>query len=140
MNGTVASKRKVHAASTHKSAAEPQETQELHLLEPSHPEAVHAEQEEQVISVFRGAALQRRMAQLGFLELQLREQGLAADYDQKPWSLLYKALIDSIGADPRNFQLIYPFTSWNWPTQQSGFISSAQYNFCGAVPQWSAVG
>src|SRR5215467_10046404 len=109
----VSTKRKVRSTSTHKSAAQPQEDQELHLLEPSHPEAVPAQPEEQVISVFRGAALQRRMAQLGFLDLQLREQGLAADYDQKPWSLLYQALIDSIGADPRNFQLVYPFTSWN---------------------------
>lgn len=137
MNGNIATKRKVHATTTHRSVAEPQEKEELHLLE---PETVSAEQEEQVISVFRGTALQRRMAQLGFLDMQIREQGLAADYDQKPWGLLYKALTDSIGADPRSFQLIYPFTSWNWPTQQPGFISSAQYNFCGAVPQWSAVG
>ncbi len=61
-------------------------------------------------------------------------------YDQKPWNLLYKAIVDSTGTSPNNFQLLYPFASWNWPTQSVGFLSAQQYDFCAIVPQWSAVG
>lgn len=137
MNGSVATKRRLQTSSG-KTAPE---TREKPVLERTAraTEAV-PESAEQVVSLFRASALQRRMAQLGWLDLQIRDQALAVSYDQKPWSLLYKALIDNIGADPKTFQLIYPFTPWNWATQQVGFISSAQYNFCAAIPQWSAVG
>ena len=91
------------------------------------------------VSIFRDLAAQRRMARLGLLDQRLGAAG-AADYDQKPWGLLYKAIIDSVGASPGNFQLLYPFTPWNWATQDVGFVSAALFDFCAAVPQWSAVG
>jgi hypothetical protein len=62
------------------------------------------------------------------------------DYNDKAWSLLYKALIDGIGADPGNFQLVYPFTTWDWPVVPVGYTSAAQWDFTSAVPQWSATG
>lgn len=91
------------------------------------------------ISIFTSQARQRRLLRTARLDLRRVEQA-GVDYDQKPWSLVYKALIDSLGANPSTFQLIYPFTSWNWPTQQVGFISGVQYDFCSSSPQWSAVG
>ncbi len=90
------------------------------------------------ISVFRSGARARRMA----ASLQMSdERALAAsDFDQNPWGLLYRALINSLGASPSNFQLVYPFTTWTWPTQNVGYVSAAQYDFCSTAPQWSAVG
>jgi len=87
------------------------------------------------MNLFRDLAFARRNA-----ALRVPSVAEAANYDQKPWSLLYKAIIDSLGASPSSFQLLYPFASWNWPTQSVGFISAAQYDFCSTVPQWSAVG
>jgi hypothetical protein len=63
----------------------------------------------------------------------------AADND-KAWSLMYKAIIDGIGADPNNFQLVYPFTTWDWPIVPVGYTSAAQWDYTSAVPQWSATG
>lgn len=63
----------------------------------------------------------------------------AADND-KAWSLMYRAIIDGIGASPNNFQLIYPFTTWNWPITPVGYTAAAQWDFTSAVPQWSATG
>lgn len=60
--------------------------------------------------------------------------------NDKAWSLMYKALVDGIGASPSNFQLIYPFTTWNWPVDPVGFSSAARYDFISTVPQWSATG
>lgn len=145
MNGTSVAKKKIHSSTSTKAVPELNdrnvlEPKAVSRTEPIHAEPTHLEQAEETVSLFRTNAFQRRLAQLGQLDLQIRDQGLAASYDQKPWSLLYKALTDSIGADPKTFQLIYPFTSWNWVTQQVGFSGAAQYNFCAAVPQWSAVG
>ncbi len=56
------------------------------------------------------------------------------------WSILYGALVQNLGVSPQNFQLIYPMTSWNWPTNNVGFTNAAQYDFCATIPQWSAVG
>jgi hypothetical protein len=65
---------------------------------------------------------------------------LALDPNATAWSLLYGALIQGLGVSPQNFQLIYPMTSWNWPTNNIGFTSAVQYDFCATIPQWSAVG
>ncbi|NET83138.1 MAG: hypothetical protein F6J94_14760 [Moorea sp. SIO1F2] len=62
------------------------------------------------------------------------------DDNDKAWSLMYKAIIDGIGADPQNFQLIYPFMTWDWPVSLNGYTSSAQWDFISSVPQWSATG
>jgi len=63
-----------------------------------------------------------------------------ADDNDKAWSLMYKAIIDGIGADPKNFQLVYPFTTWDWPIVSLGYTSAAQWDFTSSVPQWSATG
>jgi hypothetical protein len=57
-----------------------------------------------------------------------------------PGSLPYRALINSLGASPENFQLIYPLTTWIWPTQNGGCNSAARFDFCSTVPRWSAAG
>lgn len=89
------------------------------------------------LSQFRHGAQDRRL-----LELARLDAGLAAnnDFDDKPWGLLYRALTDSIGASPDDFQLVYPSTRWDWPVTQAGFISAAQHDFCSTAPQWSAIG
>jgi hypothetical protein len=86
-------------------------------------------------SLFRDLAHKRRERSDALESLEIQ-----ADYDQKPWNLLYKAIIDSLPVSPSSFQLVYPFTSWNWKTQNVGFISAEQYDFCSTVPQWSAIG
>lgn len=87
-------------------------------------------------SLFRSGARDRAMLDT----LREADRSSAIDFDQKPWGLLYGALINSLGASPSNFQLIYPFTPWTWATQNVGYIGAAQYDFCSAAPQWSAIG
>lgn len=89
------------------------------------------------VSVFRHGARDRRLLETARLN---EDADVGVDYDQKPWGLLYRALVDSLGASPSNFQMVYPFTTWDWATQQAGFIGTAQYDFCSTSPQWSAVG
>ena len=92
------------------------------------------------ISLFKTQAPERRFLHNGRLEQRMKDLGAPSNYDQKPWGLLYKVLIDSLGTSPQNFQMIYPFTPWNWSTEVVGSIGSAQYDFCSTIPQWSAVG
>lgn len=91
---------------------------------------------DETVSAFRDQAYERRVQRHALVG----DAAAAADYNQKPWNLLYAALVDSLGVTPDNFQLVYPFTKWNWETAQAGFIGSAQYDFCSTMPQWSAVG
>ncbi|MEN3332743.1 MAG: hypothetical protein V7641_2108 [Blastocatellia bacterium] len=63
-----------------------------------------------------------------------------ADDNDKAWNHLYGAMIEGLGVLPSNFQLIYPFTTWDWPITPIGFTSAAQWDFCSAVPQFSATG
>lgn len=90
------------------------------------------------ISLFRTGARSRSLAAAA--QASEPRTLAAGDFDQKPWGLLYRAMVNSLGTSPSNFQLIYPFTTWTWPTQSAGFISAAQYDFCSTVPQWSATG
>ncbi len=64
----------------------------------------------------------------------------AISVNDTSWGILYGALINNLGLSPQNFQLVYPMTSWNWPTNNLGFTTSAQYDFCSTIPQWSATG
>jgi hypothetical protein len=91
------------------------------------------------ISTFTHGAASRRLLRQARAEQRAAANGIE-EIEQKPWGLLYKALTDALGASPRNFQLIYPFTSWSWPTPAAGTIGAAQYDFCATSPQWSAVG
>lgn len=72
-------------------------------------------------------------------ELPLVAPG-AIDANDKAWNLLYGAMIDGLGISPANFQLIYPFTTWDWPVAPTGYTTAAQWDFCSAVPQFSATG
>jgi hypothetical protein len=64
----------------------------------------------------------------------------ATDINDKAWNHLYGAIIDGLGVSPQNFQLIYPFTTWDWPITPTGYTSAAQWDFCSSVPQFSATG
>ena len=64
----------------------------------------------------------------------------ALSSNDSAWNILYGAMVQSLGVNPQSFQLVYPMTSWNWPTNNLGFTSAAQYDFCATIPQWSAVG
>lgn len=67
-------------------------------------------------------------------------QPQSIDANDKAWNLLYGAMIDGLGIAPANFQLIYPYTTWDWPIAPTGYTSAAQWDFCSAVPQFSATG
>ncbi|MDP2121372.1 MAG: hypothetical protein U1A06_04590 [Hoeflea sp.] len=62
------------------------------------------------------------------------------DVNDKSWNHLYGAMIDGLGISPKNFQLIYPFTTWDWPVVPVGYTGAAQWDFCSTVPQFSATG
>jgi len=64
----------------------------------------------------------------------------SADINDQAWNHLYGAIINGLGVSPKNFQLIYPFTTWDWPIAPIGYTSAAQWDFCSAVPQFSATG
>lgn len=100
-------------------------------------DTLESQDEVGALSQFRHGAQDRRL-----LDLARLDAGVAAntDFDDKPWGLLYRALIDSIGLSPDDFQLIYPFTPWDWCRAQDGFVPAAQYDFCATAPQWSAIG
>ncbi|WP_417417351.1 hypothetical protein [Hoeflea sp.] len=72
-------------------------------------------------------------------EHPLTTSALAAVND-KSWNHLYGAMIDGLNVSPNNFQLIYPFTTWDWPIVPTGYTSAAQWDFCSSVPQFSATG
>ncbi|QIX59836.1 hypothetical protein HER32_00975 [Hymenobacter sp. BT18] len=65
---------------------------------------------------------------------------LTLSADDSAWNILYGAIVKGLGTSPQNFQLVYPMTSWNWPTNNLGYTSAAQYDFCATIPQWSATG
>jgi hypothetical protein len=71
---------------------------------------------------------------------ELRAPAPLVDTNDKAWGLMYRAITEGIGASPDNFQLIYPFTTWDWPTPPPGKVSATQWDFTSVVPQWSATG
>lgn len=65
---------------------------------------------------------------------------LGSDENDNAWNHLYGAIINGLGVSPQNFQLIYPFVTWDWPIVPIGYTSAAQWDFCSSVPQFSATG
>lgn len=63
-----------------------------------------------------------------------------AEDNDKAWNHLYGAMISGLGLSSDNFQLNYPFLTWDWPITNIGYTSAAQYDFCSTVPQFSATG
>ena len=51
-----------------------------------------------------------------------------------------KIVTQALGGSSKNFQLVYPFQNWTWPSPPKGFIDPQAYRFVGQVPQWSAIG
>lgn len=72
--------------------------------------------------------------------LRKAETTLAMSPDDSAWNLMYGALVSGLNVSPSTFQLVFPMTSWNWPTNTLGYTSAAQYYFCATIPQWSATG
>lgn len=66
----------------------------------------------------------------------IKQQDNTADM----WGYMYQAFINSLKVDPTNFQLVTPFTSWDWATTSLGHLDSREYDFVSTVPQWSGVG
>jgi hypothetical protein len=60
-------------------------------------------------------------------------------FSDSMFNLLYGAMINQLGLSPSTFQLSYPFVSWNWPVEATGFTSSAQNDFCSQLPIWNAI-
>ena len=72
-----------------------------------------------------------------------RQRGVLAALGQAEsnmWGYVYQSMMDNLGASPDKFQLIYPFTSWNWRTASMGHTYASEYDFLSTVPQWSGVG
>ncbi|MGV7208247.1 hypothetical protein ACLB1G_10380 [Oxalobacteraceae bacterium A2-2] len=59
--------------------------------------------------------------------------------EQHAYAVLYGLLMRApLGLDPSSFQLLSQPVPWDWHTD-AGRMDSAQYNFCAAIPSWSAV-
>jgi hypothetical protein len=56
------------------------------------------------------------------------------------WAAMYNAFQTAMGVTNQNFQLIMPFSVWNWPVESLGQTYSAQQSFLDAMPIWSPVG
>lgn len=63
-----------------------------------------------------------------------------ADANDNAWNHMYGAIVEGLGVSPKNFQLIYPYTTWDWPIASLGSTSAAQWDFCSSIPQFSATG
>ena len=62
------------------------------------------------------------------------------DNNDTAWNHLYGSLIQGLGLSPKNFQLIFPFMTWDWPIASTGYTAAAQHDFLSTVPQFSATG
>src|SRR6476620_5491045 len=61
--------------------------------------------------------------------------------DEQLFGQTYQQILSSVlGGSRDNFQLIYPYLDWWWPTAPSGQIAAPALSLLNAVPQWSAVG
>jgi PIN domain nuclease of toxin-antitoxin system len=60
--------------------------------------------------------------------------------DKAAWSIMYKALMNALKADPKTFQMIYPYIAWDWDVVSTGYTDVRQWQFCNMMPQWSAIG
>jgi|SRR5579872_6442958 len=60
--------------------------------------------------------------------------------DETLFGQTYSQILSNVLGGKGNFQLIYPYQDWWWPTAPSGQIAPQTLNLVNAVPQWSAVG
>lgn len=60
--------------------------------------------------------------------------------EDKLFGQTYEQILSSVLGGKGNFQLIYPYLDWWWPTAPSGQIAPAALNIVNSVPQWSAIG
>lgn len=61
--------------------------------------------------------------------------------DDQLFGQTYAQLLSSlVGGNQGNFQLIYPYLDWWWPTAPSGQIALQALQLVNSIPQWSAIG
>lgn len=61
--------------------------------------------------------------------------------DDQLFGQTYEQILSSVlGGSSDNFQLIYPYLDWWWPTAPSGQVAAPALSIMNSVPQWSAVG
>lgn len=61
--------------------------------------------------------------------------------DEQLFGQTYEQILSSVlGGSKDDFQLIYPYLDWWWPTAPSGQIAAPALSLLNSVPQWSAVG
>ena len=60
--------------------------------------------------------------------------------EDKLFGQTYQQILSSVLGGKGNFQLIYPYLDWWWPTAPSGQIAPSALNLVNSIPQWSAIG
>jgi hypothetical protein len=60
--------------------------------------------------------------------------------DETLFGQTYLQVLSNVLGGKGNFQLIYPYQDWWWPTAPAGQIAPQALQLVNAVPQWSAVG
>jgi hypothetical protein len=60
--------------------------------------------------------------------------------DDKLFGQTYQQILSSVLGGSGNFQLIYPYLDWWWPTAPTGQIAPSALNLLNSIPQWSAIG
>ncbi|WP_152185214.1 hypothetical protein [Segeticoccus rhizosphaerae] len=69
------------------------------------------------------------------------ERKVMTSVDDQLFGQTYQQILSGVlGGESENFQLIYPYLDWWWPTAPSGQISPQALSLLNSVPQWSAVG
>lgn len=63
-----------------------------------------------------------------------------AEADDSLFGQTYQQLLSKLLNNAGNFQLVYPYIDWWWPTAPTGQIAPQAYQLADAVPQWSAIG
>jgi len=52
----------------------------------------------------------------------------------------YQQLLSKAAGGNENFQLVYPYIDWWWPTAPTGQIDARALGLVNTIPQWSAIG
>lgn len=61
--------------------------------------------------------------------------------DENLFGQTYQQILSKVlGGGEKNFQLIYPYLDWWWPTAPSGQIAPQALNLLNSIPQWTAIG
>ena len=74
--------------------------------------------------------------------LHLSQESLAPEIKaaETTWGFPHKAFEAGLNVNSETFQLISPFTSWDWPSASPGHLASSEFAFVSTVPEWSGTG